>query len=246
MYMKIKQGEKSSQVFGGQGHYLASKTLYTESANYFSEIIKERLSPTKKYVLIDLGSFKGELLSNILKIIPQYNFYTIGVDKDSLSLKENKIVKEKIIGDLSNIPIKDKSADLVIGRYILVWNKETKQKEILNEISRITKVFAIIQHAGADSLCAKEWRKAFDLLFNGENISKLKRENYYFSSRDEIELWMQKSNIKFVRLIERRVNDVIDTLAERFNLNKEEHDKAKHLIKDKNYIIQTTWIIESN
>jgi len=239
------QGEKSSVVFRGESNSLTTKQIYEESAEYFADIIKSKLSDKNKtYKLADLGSFKGELLGNILEKLHDYKFNTIAVDINKEALKENSSAQKKIIATLDKITLEDKSVDVAICRYVLQWNNQQKQQEILKEISRITKGFAIIQHAGADNENSDKWRERIDDLLDGEENPKLKRTSYYFSSRSEIENWMQENKINFERLMERRIEDASNIFIERYNLNDEESLKTKEILGDKNYIIQTTWLVK--
>lgn len=237
-------GEKSSNVFKGESNSLAVRELYGESAEYFADVIKNKLSDKNKtYKLADLGSFKGELLGNVLDKLPDYKFNTIAVDINEEALKENSSVQEKIITTLDKSTLKDKSMDVVLCRYVLAWNNQKKQQKILKEIARIVKGFAIIQHAGADVGNSDGWRKKIDDLLDGEEIPKLKRVGHYFSSRNEIEDWMKENKINFERLMERRIENLSDVFIERYNLNKKESKKTKGILGDKNYIIQTTWLV---
>ncbi len=80
-------------------------------------------------------------------------------------------------------------------------------------------------------------------MLDGKEIPKLKRIDHYFSSRNEIEKWMQENKINFERLMERKIENLEDVFIERYNLNDGESLKTKEILGDKNYIIQTTWLI---
>lgn len=237
-------GEKTSNVFKGESNSLAARELYGESAEYFADVIKNKLSDKNKtYKLADLGSFKGELLGNVLDKLPDYKFNTIAVDINEEALKENSSAQEKIIATLDKTTLEGTSMDVILCRYALAWNNQKKQQEILKEIARIVKGFAIVQHAGADIDNSNKWREKIDNLLNGEEIPKLKRTGYYFSSRSEIENWMKENKINFERLMERKIENLSDVFIERYNLNDSESLKTKEILGDKNYIIQTTWLI---
>ncbi len=242
---KMGQGEKASEVFGGKAMSQTTEKIYSESAQYFSKIIRKKLGKKtdKIYTLADMGSFKGELLKDILANLPEYNFKTIGVDLLEKNLKENKITENKIVADLSRLPISDKNIDVAIVRYVLQWNNKEKQKKILKEISRTIKGFAIIQHAGADNENSDAWRGNIDNLLDGKEVKKIKRMGHYFSSREEIEEWMKESSIKFERLSERKVSSVSNVFIERWGLNEEEARKTREILGDKDYITQTTWLV---
>jgi len=242
----IEQGENSSKVFSGEMNKSeTTKELYGQSAEFFANIIREKLTPDREYKLADLGCYGGELLQNILDFLPEYQFNTIGIDCEK-NLANNKSAEEKIVADLEQIPLADKSVDVAISRYTLAWNNAEKQKEILKETSRIVHDFAIIQHAGADGENSDAWRAKFDDLFDGNEVPSCKRVGYYFSSREEIEKWMNENKIEFKRIAERRVEAVSNVFIERWALNETDSEKTRHVLSDKDYIIQTTWLIKSN
>jgi ubiquinone/menaquinone biosynthesis C-methylase UbiE len=243
--IRLAQGARASEIFRGEVMVEPVKKIFGESAQMFSALIKERLGTEGgRYVLADFGSHEGELLENICKSLSEFDFHTIGIDLEN-NLKENKAAQEKVSADLGNIPMKDKSVDVGFARYVLHWNDIKKQENILKEIARIVKDFAIIQHVGADCKNSSDWRSRVDDLLDGQEIPKLERHGHFFSSSQEIEKMLTKNNIPFERVSEIRVNDLSETLSQRFSLDKAEKQLAKEMLKGKDYIMQTTWIIKS-
>lgn len=174
------QGVNSSKVFSGKYETETTKKIYAESAEYMANIIKERIKERGiVYTFADFGSYKGELMQEILETLSEYNFRTIGIDFEE-NLKENEVVQEKIPADLSKLPLKDRSIDFGIARYVLIWNSPEKQKKILSEISRVIKDFVIVQHAGSDNDNPEKWRKRLDDLFDSKEIPKLERHGHFF------------------------------------------------------------------
>lgn len=243
---RLYQGEKASEIFRGNVEAEPIKKIFGESAQLLAKIIREHLNAEGgAYRLADFGSHKGELLENICKLLPEYNFHTVGIDLES-NLKENKTSQEKIASDLGSLPIKDNSIDLGFARYVLHWNNREKQEQILKEIVRIVKKFAIIQHVGADSEKPAEWREKVDDLLDGKEIPKLKRQGHFFSSRQELEKLMKDNNILFERIAEVRVDNLSETLSQRFNLDEKERQLARKMLVGNDYIVQTTWLIKPN
>lgn len=236
------QGEKASEVFLSEIENETIKKVYGESAKFFADTIKNNLKPNK-YTLVDVGAFKGELLSQILKFLPDYKFDTIGIDKNEEIINNNDTVKDKIISDLINIPLENDSVDVLISRYVLSWNNLEKQEIILKEFLRITNKIAIIQHAGSDNADPESWREKYDELFLGKDIPKLKREEMFFSSRDEIEEIMKRNKFNFERLSEIKIDNFSEVFIEKYNLQKEEKEKIKEILKEKDYMVQANWII---
>lgn len=193
-------------------------------------------------MVADIGSFKGELLDSLIKILPEYKFKTIAVDINEKALEENS-AEEKIFADASKLPFEDNSIDIEIVRFLLQWNSWEKQKEIIRQIARTTKEFALIEHGGADSIDSDEWRKNMDRLFEGKEVPKLKRGEHFFSSRDEIEQMMKEEGIRFERIREKVIQNIAEIYAERFGLSKEDYLKTKEILADKNFFIQTDWVI---
>ena len=111
--------------------------MYKESASLFSSLIRDYL-PHGNYEMADLGSHRGGFLKDLTELLPEYKFHTTAVDVNEDDLKVN-IADQKIHSDLSSLPIEDKSIDITLARYVIAWNALEQQKEILKEISRITK-----------------------------------------------------------------------------------------------------------
>jgi len=242
--VRLNQGVRASEIFSGKVEVAPIKKIFGESAQMFSDIIRERLGAEGgNYRMADFGSHKGELLENICKSLPEFNFHTIGIDLEN-NLKENKAAQEKISADLGNIPMKDKSVDIGFARYVLHWNNPEEQKQILKEISRIIKDFAIIQHVGADSEDPTQWRGKVDDLLDGKEIPKLERHGHFFSSSQEVEKILIENNIPFEKVLEVRVDNLSETLSQRFSLDEEERQLTKEMLKGNDYIMQTTWIIK--
>lgn len=168
-------------------------------------------------------------------------FYTIAIDVESV-LKDNDVAREKITDDLVKIPLEDNGVDIGMARYVLAWNDSDKQQAILKEISRIIKNFAIIQHAGADNENPDDWRENMNK-FLGGTTSKIKISGRFFSSGEEVERWMINNGINFERLMERKIEKVSNVFIEKMALNESEAQIAQDLLGDKDYIIQTTWLI---
>jgi len=240
----IEQGLDTSRVFSGRANLEATAKLYGQSSNLFSKIISERLPVGRKYHLADFGSFKGELLNKIIQNLVNrgYNFHTYAIDRIEKVLLENS-AETKIHSNLTHVPLEDKSIDIAMARYILVWNSLEDQLKILKEMTRTSKQFAIVQHAGADNVEPEEWRKKIDFLMTGKDVLELKREGCYFSSGQEIEQRMNQNRIKFVRLDELKVSPLSDMFIERYKLEPKSAKKTREILGDKDYVIRTTWLI---
>lgn len=184
-------------------------------------------------------------MKNVLNLLNNYNFHTLGIDTE-LALKENYVAQEKIPANLTKLPLKDKSVDLAMMRYVLQWNSQESQQKILQEIARVIKGFAIIQHVGADNTYTELWRHNFNDVLDGQEVPKLERHGHFVSSRAEIESWMKEQKINFQRLSERKVDKISDVLIERYALNEDEASTTREVLADKDYIIQTTWLILPN
>ncbi len=238
------QGEGAHEIFAGAPGNPAIEKMYSESATYFADIIRNLLKPQEQpYEMLDVGSFKGELLQKILQELgDEYNFHTIGIDKDEVFFDGNKVVDSKINGDISEMPIKDKSVDVAIVRYVLQWNSAERQKQILRELDRVCREFAIIQHAGADRENTEVWQERMHhMVFGG--LPKVSRPEGYFSSPSEIEEWMEEAGIHFQKLQDRKIEKVSSVFAEKYKLNEEETKQAEEILGDTDSIQQTTWII---
>jgi ubiquinone/menaquinone biosynthesis C-methylase UbiE len=240
----LEQGEMAQELFSGSVEKPAIKELYSESAGFFAEIIKSRLSPRDTpYEMLDVGSFKGDLVRNVItELGGEYKIKATGIDTNESALAENSAVERKVVADITSMPFDDCSFDFSEARYVLIWNELDKQKEILKEINRVSKNFAIIQHAGADNENTIDWQRAMHSLLKG-GVDKLKRQVCYFSSADEIENVMRDSRIIFERVQNRRVENVSQVFIEKYRLNEIEAAQSVSILGNKDYIYQTTWII---
>jgi ubiquinone/menaquinone biosynthesis C-methylase UbiE len=235
-------GENTSKVFSGEAKTKAAQEAYNESPEVFSEEIKKRLPPDKEYTIADIGSFKGELLDKLLEMVPNYKFRTIAIDVNQDALNKNSL-QGKIVANADSLPFENGSIDIEVVRFLLQWNYWERQKQIIREIARTVKEFALVEHGGADNENSNEWREKMDRLFKGVEVPKLKRGEHFFSSRDEIEQMMRDEGIKFERIRERIIEDIAEIYSERFGLNEQESAKTKEILADKNFFVQTDWII---
>lgn len=237
-------GEGTSPVFAGRGVTSASRLYYGESAEFFTSEIKKRLPSRKEpYTLLDIGTHEGELLANIIKLLPEYNFDTIGIDLNQKALNKNPTIKSKILCNAESLPFEDKSVDLAIARSVLQWNLPEAQKRILKEIARVIRRFAIVEHPGPKSDNAVMWREHSDRLFSGNEISKMKRSGHFFASEGELEKWMDENHIQYKNLRSRTIPDLSNIYIERYLLNKNEAKITRKILGDMDYLRQTEWLI---
>lgn len=242
------QGVDTSRVFSGKSTHPAMMQIYGESDSYFAQIIRQRLPVTEEqYHMGDFGSFKGELLHNVCKNLQcaGYTIKTTALDRSETALQNNP-AHEKIVTSLTRTPLDNGSFDMSICRYALAWNSLEEQGNILSELSRVNKHFAIVQHVGADVQDSEAWRERINYLLSGKDIPRLNRENHYFSSLEEIEDLMRQRDIRFERLEEKRIEKVSQVFIERYSLNQQESELAKKIMADKDYIVRSTWLIYPN
>jgi len=241
----LDMGIEASKIFGGQDNTKSNTLLYNQTARDFVRIITSKLPQRDRlYTLADFGSFKGELLGTIVDLLrdQKYNLSTIAIDGNAKALAENK-ADFKIVSDLTNVPLADRSVDLSINRYTLAWNSLQNQGKILEKMARTCREFAIVQHAGADNYNSDAWRARMNEYLSGRDIPKIKREGHYFSSRDEIERILQERKIPFIKLEDIKVDSVSDVFIKRYNLTPEEAVKTIEILKDKDYAMKTTWLL---
>ncbi|MFA7302751.1 MAG: class I SAM-dependent methyltransferase [Candidatus Paceibacterota bacterium] len=239
----LEMGESTSKVFSGESELTANKEAYAETGEFFADQIRPLLTDKDAtYTIADIGSYKGELLGDIIAQLPEYRFHTIAVDTNSDALRENT-ANEKVVADAGKLPFQDRSIDIVIVRYLLQWNSPEKQQQILKEIARIVKKRALIEHAGAPVLDTEDWRRKSDTLFLGAEIPKMKREGHFFASREEVEQWMTEFSIPFERTKDRVIENAADIYIERYALNDGEAAKAKQILGDSNRFQQTDWAL---
>lgn len=236
-------GDNHQDLFSGNCSLQANQLLYSESAPLISSAIRRKLPDKEpRYIFADFGSNKGSLLHSVLQHLPDYHFQTVAIDIPE-NLIDNTNANVVVAADISEyIPMADSTADIGMMRYVLSWNNFEKQPAILNEITRVMKGFIVLQHGGADDNDPDAWRRNMDIALNG-SIPKIKRTGHFFASRGEIEEWMKASHIKFECILSRRIKSVSDVFIERTPLDTEESEMLRDILDDKDYIIQTTWII---
>lgn len=243
----LDQGAGASRAFEGEKGVLAIEKIYGESAKFFAEEIKKilppRLEPYSMSVL-DVGSHKGELLRGILEEFDdRYKFNTTVIDANEDAIKNNVTKGLKVVGDVSSLPFKDMAFDVTIMRYVLPWNSVSNQKNILDEVNRVSNKFAIVQHSGATREGSLVWQSKFHELFTG-CIPKLKRENVYFSSPTEIETWMNEVGIKHQTVQERTIPEVSSLFISKYELSSADAEKVKEILKSIDYIEQVAWVLK--
>lgn len=236
-------GNATSDVFSGKCRSETNRKVYAETADFFASEIKKRFIPGKTYTLADIGAYQGELLGELLRKLPDYKFKTIAVDIAETALTKNKTAQEIVCADACDLPLPDTSIDIAIVRYLLQWNAAERQERILNELARIVRGCAFVEHTGADVVDTVAWRERMDRLLSGKEIPKLKRGEHFFSSRDEVEAWMRNLGIEFLRLKDRIIADGADVYIERYALDADEAKAARQILGEKNYARQTDWVI---
>lgn len=235
-------GGNTSKAFSGEGTSKAVLETYSETPKEFAGEIKKHLLPQQEYTLADIGSFRGELLAQLVGQLPEYRFRSVAVDINKEALAKNPSL-HKIAADVGKLPFKDGEIDIEIVRAVLQWNSWEHQKNIIKEIARTVKRFALIQHAGSENQNPDEWRERMDKLLSGEEIPKLKRAEHFFSSGEEIEQFMRESSINFERTKEKVIEGISDLYTERYGLSVEENIKAKSILGGKDFFVQTNWTI---
>lgn len=233
------QGTGSRSMFHGETENKTIKKVYGESAQIFSNTLKDNLE-AGEYSLIDLGSHKGEFLHDFLKTCPSsLNFETTAVDVNEDDLKEN-LADNKFLADLTNLPFKDKAFDVTFARYAIAWNSIADQEKILDEIVRITKKIAIIQHQGASSRQPQKLQKSSNELFSGV-VPVLKREKFCFTSSREIKSILNKIGVRYKIIQNRKVKNLSELLIEKYQLPVSEAEVVKKILRGTDYIYQTTF-----
>lgn len=236
------QGTNTSAVFAGAGSSSASWKIYGETAVLIADLvarnIPDRAGP---YVLADIGSYKGELMGEILRRLPRHPFVTVAVDINPEALEEN-IAQRRIVADVAETLLEDNAIDIAICRYVLQWNPPEKQQRILRELNRITRHAVILQHFGCDD-DDREHRARIDHVLSGEHLPQLLRKDYYLSTAREIEGWMRKQGLAFERRPQVAVQDVSDSFIDRYDLVGQEARLLKSLLGRHDYIVLTTWVL---
>ena len=128
-----------------------SKTYY-EEANYYEEFSKYEDYPRKieKFLLpkikgkivLDLGCGSGKYLKLLAPLSKEY--YGLDISKQQLKLAKEKARKMSNVkffnSSAENIPLPDKSVDIVIATWVIsAVNGFKRKKKMLDEINRVLK-----------------------------------------------------------------------------------------------------------
>lgn len=239
-----EQGDNSLKMFRGESISSAAFSIYSESAPLFAGVITKYMQTIGggEHFIADLGSHKGAFLQDLLSRFPQYKFHSIAIDVNGDDLSENP-AEIKINSDLTNINLPDKSVDIVVCRYVLAWNDLESQNKIISEIKRVGRGIGIIQHQGAESENPGPLQNASKDLFSGV-VSKLKRENFFFSTPDQIENLLLSQGVEFECIQDRKVPGLSELLIEKYELSGEDAENVKRILRDSDYVNQTTWILK--
>lgn len=210
---------------------------------YYADIIKEELTKRDKpYTFLDIGSYDGGFFKKVINALSEHKIETVATDINQKELVKN-FADKKVVASAEKLPLADESVDVVTMRYVLHLNDKEKQEQILKEIYRVIKHYAIIEHAGADNEETDEWKKVIHGFYESKDIPEFKRTEFYFSSRDEIEALMDKNKIPFERAMEKKVNNLSDTFITRFNMSEDSAKKTKERLAGKDHITRTIWLI---
>ncbi len=232
-----------TEIFAGKARRETTVKFYAESPVLFAQIVKENIKPGN-YKMADLGGAGGGLCGNLVNLLNDYQFEIDAYDVDTDSLKENKVAKHTYHADLANLPAESRYYDISIMRYVLQWNTIEDQRKIIKEVARITKGIAIIQHCGPQDSNKNEWRANSDGFINGSGISRITRKDYLYTSPTEVEEIFKENNINYKQVQYRRIDAYIDIFIERYDLTEEESNLVRTMVADKNYIFQTTWLLD--
>lgn len=233
------QGANSEKAFHGVGNAGAIKLFYGESASLFANTIRSNYKPGK-YTLADLGGHKGELLADILKELPDYDFDSVIIDK--VEGLDKNIKARKIVGDIIDSKISNKSIDIVMMRYVLPWDAYERQKSIIQEVKRICRGIAIIQHQGAPDDNPKLLQDSSLKLWSGV-IPVLKRDYGFFTEAKQVERWMDELSIKYEKIDQKYIETLSEMFIEKFRLNEHDAENTKEILKGCDGITITTWIL---
>lgn len=244
---KLEQGKGASRVFEGEIGLPVIEKIYGESAKFFAEEIRKILPPRPEaYTMsvLDVGSYRGEFLKDLIaEFGDDYKFDVTAIDANESALKDNFAARMKVVGNVVELPFRDDAFDVTVMRYVLPWNSEIEQKQILSEVNRVSGKYAIIQHSGSVRENSANWQEKFHKIFSGD-ILELKREKVYFSSPTEIESWMYEEDIDYRILQDRVVPDISDLFIAKYELSPEDAKKVKELLVDNDYIEQASWVLK--
>lgn len=120
--------------------YFSQSNLWTEQiAPYQEQVLADLLSilPSDITSILDVGCGNG-LITNQL---PE-SLKVVGLDRSEEALKY--VQKETIVGDILNLPLDDKSFDLVICNDVLEHLTTKEREQALKELARVSRKYILI------------------------------------------------------------------------------------------------------
>lgn len=111
----------------------ADQNIYRPYIELVDHAVERRIEKGQKPVLLDAGCGHSTVLEDVYKKCKM----VIGVDLDRQGLNKNKLVDKKIYADLTKIPIRDNSIDVVTSAWVLEHIEDPKK--FTKEVDRLLK-----------------------------------------------------------------------------------------------------------
>jgi malonyl-CoA O-methyltransferase len=173
-----------------QAHFNHAALSYDEAAVLQKTVAKhlqERLELTtiKPKTILDIGAGTGILTKKIIHQYPKAKIIAMDLSKQMLNQAQQKFIKKSFVNkiksifkparlslvcaDASQIPLNDKSVDLIVSNLMLQWCDDLDT--VLAEFRRVLKPEALLMvtSLGPDTL--KELRKAWAEVDNEEHVN---------------------------------------------------------------------------
>ena len=184
-------------------------------ANYLKDISIEK-------IILDAGCGTGKFIKSLESNSKQY----IGIDLSANQLSKAKLKSSNtsskfICSDLSNIPLKDKSVDLIVSSWVLgTITNITERNNVLNELKRVLK------NKGQIFLIENAENSEFEEIRNRTNDSRTKDYNNWILSNGFIVDKRLETYFNFKSIDEaKKCFEVIygKTISDKINDKKIEH-----------------------
>ena len=65
----------------------------------------------------------------------------------------------------------------------------------------------------------------------------------FWSTAEEIENYMDIKNIRYERILSKRIQGLSQPFIERYSLSDKQASKLRNMLGDKDFLTQTTWIV---
>ena len=155
-----------------------------ESHSHRQTLLKE-LKKLEFDSLLEIGCSYAPNLSLIKKEYPDVKLAGIDINRDSI-LRARLRVKdaELVVGDVNDLPFKDKSFDIVLSDGVLIYTTPEEIEKVKSEMIRVARKAIVLVEFHSEGLDTKgeitfsHWGRNYEKLFSEYKVKLIKITNW--------------------------------------------------------------------